>query len=58
MLVRVGVPVIVVMVVRLVVLVAAHLPSMTRKPRCSTSTSATLVRLRIVRSCGPEDEGG
>jgi hypothetical protein len=47
----VGVPVV-------IVLVAAHLFSMTRKSRCSTSTSATLVRLRIVRSCGPEDEGG
>src|ERR1700750_79833 len=41
-----------------VVLVAAHLPSMTRKSRCSTSTSATRVRLRILRSCGPADGGG
>jgi hypothetical protein len=48
----------VVMLVRVVVLVAAHLPSMTRKSRCSTSTSATLVRLRILRSCGPAGGGG
>ena len=53
MLVRVVVP-----AVRVVVLVAAHLPSMTRKSRCSTSTSATRVRLRILRSCGPADGGG
>jgi hypothetical protein len=66
MLVRAGVPVVVplvmivpvVPVVRAVVLVAAHLPSMTRKSRCSTSTSATRVRLRIPRSCGPADGGG
>jgi hypothetical protein len=59
MLVRVGVPVVVIVpVVRLVVLVAAHRPSMTRKSRCSTSTSATRVRLRILRSCGPADGGG
>ena len=44
--------------VRVVVVVAAHLPSMTRKARCSTSTSATRVRLRILRSCGPADGGG
>src|SRR5262249_46138804 len=44
--------------VRVVVLPAAHLPSMTRKSRRSTSTSATRVRLRILRSCGPADGGG
>jgi hypothetical protein len=43
----------VVMRVRVVVLVAAHRPSMPRKSRCSTSTSATRVRLQILRSCGP-----
>jgi len=73
MLVRVGVPVVVVVpavvvpvvvvlvpvvLVPGVVLVASHSPSMTRKSRCSTSTSATRARLRIVRSCGPAGEGG
>jgi len=58
-LVRVGVRVVVIVpAVRVVVRVAAHLPSMTRKSRCSTSTSATRVRLRILRSCGPADGGG
>jgi hypothetical protein len=58
-LVRVVVPVIVIVpAVRVVVLMGAHLSSMTRKSHCSTSTSATRVRLRILRSCGPADGGG
>jgi hypothetical protein len=65
-LVRVVVPVVVIVpavrvvlsAVRVVVFVAAHLSSMTSKSRCSTSTSATRVRLRILRSCGPADGGG
>ena len=48
----------VVMLVRMVVLAAAHGPSMTRKYRCSTSTSATRMQLHIRRSCGPADAGG
>ncbi len=35
------------------VVLAAHLFSMTRKTRCRTSISATLVRLRTARSYGP-----
>jgi hypothetical protein len=38
--------------VRVVAVLAAHDPSMTRKTRCSISTSASRTRLRIARNCG------
>jgi hypothetical protein len=38
--------------VRVVAVLAAHDPSMTRKTRCSISTSASRRRLRIARNCG------
>ena len=38
--------------VRVVAVLAAHDPSMTRKTRCSISTSASRARLRIARNCG------
>jgi hypothetical protein len=40
------------------VLLAAHRPSMARKTRCSTSTSATCVRLRTPRSYVPDNPDG
>jgi len=44
--------------VRVVVLMAAHPASMTRKTRCSTSTSATRMRLRTAGNYGPAGRGG
>jgi hypothetical protein len=38
--------------VRVVAVLAAHDPSMTRKTRCSISTSASRTRLPIARNCG------